>query len=83
MAKITVYTADNCPYCHKAKLLLADRGVPYTEMKIGWDDEAQWDALYGRSKMKTVPQIFADDKLVGGYSELAELDKKDSLKSLR
>jgi glutaredoxin 3 len=83
MAKITVYTSENCPYCTKAKQLLGDRGIPFTEVKIGWDDDAQWDAFFKKSKMKTVPQIFNDDALIGGYSDLATLDQKDSLDSLK
>ena len=83
MAKIIVYTTDNCPYCLKAKQLLSERGVPYSEVKIGWDDDAEWDALFERSKMRTVPQIFNGDQLIGGYTEIAELDQKDSLESLR
>lgn len=82
MANVTVYTSDGCPYCVRAKQLLKDRGVSYTEVKIGWDDDAQWDALYEKSKMKTVPQIFAGDTLIGGYTELAALDQKDQLKFL-
>jgi glutaredoxin 3 len=83
MAKIIVYTSDNCPYCLKAKRLLGDRGIAFTENKIGWDDDAQWDALYEKSKMKTVPQIFNGDALIGGYTELEALDKKDELASLK
>lgn len=83
MIKIIVYTSENCPYCLKAKRLLADRGVAFTENKIGWDDDAQWDALFAKSKMKTVPQIFNGDALIGGYTELAALDEKDQLASLR
>jgi glutaredoxin 3 len=83
MAKITVYTAENCPFCVRAKALLKSRGIPYTEVKIGWDDDAQWDALYVKSKLKTVPQIFNGEKLIGGYDNLAELDQKDGLASLQ
>jgi glutaredoxin 3 len=83
MAKITVYTAENCPYCIKAKNLLKDRGIAFSEVLIGWDDDAQWDALFVKSKMKTVPQIFNGDALIGGYTELAALDQKDQLGSLK
>jgi len=83
MAKITIYTSENCPYCVKAKRLLTDRGISYTETKIGWDDDAQWDALYERSKMKTVPQIFNGDQLIGGFTELAAMDQEDQLASLK
>jgi len=83
MSKVTVYTSESCPYCTRAKELLKQRGVAFSEVKIGWDDDAQWDALFARSKMKTVPQIFNGDALVGGFSELSDLDKKDQLVSLK
>jgi len=83
MAKITVYTTDNCPYCLRAKQMLSERGIPYEEIKIGWDDDAEWEALYKKSELKTVPQIFSGDTLIGGYTELSALDQKDQLESLR
>jgi glutaredoxin 3 len=83
MSKVTVYTSESCPYCVRAKALLKEREIPFTEVKIGWDDDAQWAALFERSKMKTVPQIFNGDTLIGGYNDLAELDKKNQLSSLK
>ena len=72
-----------CPYCVKAKNLLTQRGLKYEEEMIDdWSDE-KWDALAARSKMKTVPQIFANDQLIGGYGHLAELDAKDQLAGLK
>jgi glutaredoxin len=47
------------------------------------DDEAQWEALEKRSGMKTMPQIFVGDRLIGGYTDLADLDGKDQLSSLK
>lgn len=82
MAKVTVYTTSYCPYCIRAKALLAQRGVKFEEIQISDEDAAAWDSLYAKSGMKTVPQIFADEKLVGGYTELATLDRQDQLKSL-
>jgi len=81
--KITVYTAPSCPYCVQAKALLTRRGIPFEEIKYGWDEEAKWDELARRTGLSTMPQIFAGDQLIGGYSDLAELDSKDELKSLR
>ena len=83
MAKVTVYTMDYCPYCERAKAMLKQRGIAYEEVRVAEDDDAQWDALYKRSKLKTMPQIFADDRLVGGFTELNELDQKDALASLK
>lgn len=82
-ASVVVYTMAFCPYCERAKALLKQRGIPYQEKLVPMDDDAQWDALYQRSGMRTMPQIFAGDRLIGGYTELAELDRQDALKSLR
>lgn len=80
---VVVYTMDYCPYCERAKRLLKERGVAFQEVRVPEDDEAQWDALYERSGMRTMPQIFAGDKLVGGFTELAEQDARDRLASLK
>ena len=80
--KVVVYTMNYCPYCLRAKQLLTQRGVPYTEVLVPEEDDAQWDALYQRSGMRTMPQIFNGDQLIGGYTELAAQDQKDQLKSL-
>ena len=81
--QIVVYTMTFCPYCERAKALLKQRGIPFLEKLVPMDDDAQWDALYQRSGMRTMPQIFAGDRLIGGYTELAELDRQDGLKSLQ
>lgn len=83
MKKVTVYTMESCPYCLRAKDLLKRRGIPFEEILVPMDDDAQWDALFKRSGMQTMPQIFAGDHLIGGYTDLAELDSKDSLVSLK
>jgi glutaredoxin 3 len=80
--KVIVYTMNYCPYCLRAKQLLTQRGVPYAEVLVPEEDDAQWDALYQRSGMRTMPQIFNGDQLIGGYTELAAQDQKDQLKSL-
>ena len=85
MAKVTVYTTDYCPYCVRAKDLLKRRGVAFEEFKLGQgpDDDQAWDELYLRSQMRTVPQIFADGKILGGFTELSALDQKDQLAWLK
>lgn len=82
MKKVQVYTMRYCPYCVRAKQLLTQRGIPFEEILVEDDDDAQWDALFKRSGMKTMPQIFHGSDLIGGYTELAALDRKDQLKSL-
>lgn len=82
-AKVTIYTMESCPYCLRAKDLMKRRGVEFREVLVPMDDEAQWDELEKRSGMKTMPQIFAGERLVGGFQELAALDQKDQLSSLK
>ncbi len=83
MEKVLLYTMDGCPFCERAKALLKQRGVPFEEKRVDLDNDAEWDRLYKLSGMKTMPQIFAGEKLVGGYTELAALDVKDKLVSLK
>ncbi len=87
MNSVKVYSMQNCPYCVKAKSLLTQRGVGFdVEMIDDWSDE-KWDQLCKKSGMKTVPQIYvtrgSEENLIGGYTELAELDSKDKLSSLK
>lgn len=81
-AAVKVYTMDGCPYCEKAKALLTRRQVAYQEIRVPYEDDAEWERLEKISGLKTMPQIFHGDRLIGGYSDLDALDKKDSLKSL-
>jgi len=80
--KIMIFTADYCPYCKKAKALLTQRGIHFEETQVN-KANSEWEALCKRSGMKTIPQIFAADQLIGGYSDLEELDRQDGLKSLK
>lgn len=66
----TVYTMENCGYCSAAKALLKQKGLPYKEILVPLDDDVQWIALEKRTGMRTMPQIFKNDVLVGGYREL-------------
>lgn len=81
--KVVVYTMNYCPYCERAKALLQRKGIAFEEVRVPEEDDAAWDALEKRSGMKTMPQIFADDELIGGYTELAARDAQDGLESLR
>ncbi len=81
--KIKVYSMLNCPYCVKAKGLLQQRGVPFETIMIDDWSDAEWDNFVKKTGMKTVPQIFVGDRLIGGYSQLEEVDQQDQLKSLK
>ncbi|MBC7397363.1 MAG: glutathione S-transferase N-terminal domain-containing protein [Bdellovibrionales bacterium] len=83
MKKITVYSMLNCPYCVKAKNLLTQRGVNFETIMIDDWVDSKWDDFAKKSGMKTLPQIYADDQLIGGYTQLAEVDAKDQLASFK
>jgi glutaredoxin 3 len=81
MAKIEIYTTPTCPYCHAAKALLADKGVDFTEITVLDPDlrTAMTERAHGR---RTVPQIFIGDTHVGGYDDMAALDRDGGLDGL-
>lgn len=69
--KATVWSKNHCPYCDQAKNLLTLKGIEYEERNInnGWDRE---DLLAAVPGARTVPQIFLDDQLIGGFTELKQ-----------
>lgn len=69
--RVEVYSKDGCPYCTKAKELLKKRGLAFTEHKVGGDVTKEMIQERVGSPIRTVPQIFIDDKHIGGYTELA------------
>lgn len=81
MAKVVVYTKENCPYCVMAKNLLNAKLVPFEEIRIDLD-ESKRDEMIARSQRKTVPQIFINDQPIGGYDDLAGLAKSGKLDDL-
>ncbi len=82
-SNVTVYTMDFCPYCERAKGLLKERGIPYDEVKVPMDDDAQWAALEKKTGLKTMPQILHGERIIGGYTDLAAIDQRDRLASLK
>jgi glutaredoxin 3 len=81
MAQVVLYSAQPCPYCTFAKRLLEARGVAYDERDLTGDFEQRM-RLIERTGKRTVPQIFFGDHLVGGYDELAALDRSGELMPL-
>ena len=81
-ANVEIYTWATCPFCIRAKLLLWWKGADFTEYKID-SDEAARDRMAQRANGKrTVPQIFVNDRHIGGCDDLYELDAKDELDPL-
>ena len=81
MAKIEIYTTPTCPYCHAAKSLLAEKGADYTEITV-LDPELRAAMTQRASGRRTVPQIFIGDTHVGGYDDMAALDRQGGLDAL-
>ncbi len=74
---ILLYTTNDCPYCHAAKDLLKSKGSDFDE--VDGSEDADFEALVKRTGWKTVPQIFIGDTFIGGFRELADLDRNGSL----
>jgi glutaredoxin 3 len=76
MTQVTMLTGPTCGYCHAAKNLLQQRGINYEEVDLIKDsDQAQ--QLLIQSGQRTVPQIFINEKPIGGFSELSKLVRED------
>lgn len=81
MAKVEVYSKTYCPYCVRAKALLDQLGVDYTEIIID-DDEEQQKLMMERTKRRTVPQIIINGQPIGGFDDMAKLHRQGQLKPL-
>ena len=82
VARVQIYTAAMCPYCVRAKRLLAARGIAFDEADVGSDPTLRADVVR-RTGRRTVPQIFIDGQPIGGFDELAALDAAGELTGLR
>ena len=81
MSKVEIFTTQWCPYCHAAKTLLEEKGVTYDEVDVSDPDTRQ--AMVQRANgRRTVPQIFIGDTHVGGYDDMAALDRRGQLDPL-
>ncbi len=81
-AAVTIYTSAFCPYCVWAKQLLEQKAVRYHEIRIDQEPD-QTDIMVERSGGRlTVPQIFIGDHHIGGYDDMAALDREGRLDPL-
>lgn len=82
MATVTMYCTAVCPYCVRAEMLLKQRGVTEIQ-KIRIDqDPDQRSVMMERTGRRTVPQIYIGDTHVGGFDDLAALDRANGLMPL-
>jgi glutaredoxin 3 len=82
MAKIEIYSKNTCPYCTMAKRLLESKGQEYEEINLNQHPERTDEMMERTGGKMTVPEIFIDGKLVGGYDDLAALETAGELDAL-
>ena len=81
-SSIQLYTTGYCPFCIRAKELLTRKGIAFEEINLdGKPDEL--NALKDRTGQRTVPQIFINGNLIGGFTELAGMDSRGELEGLK
>lgn len=74
MASVEIYTTQTCGYCMAAKALLRKKGVDFTEIDVSRDPEQRAAMTRRAGGSRTVPQIFIDNRHVGGCDDLHALD---------
>lgn len=68
--KVLIYTKDNCIWCDRAKFLLDSKKISYNEIDLSDDSERLKFYEKIGDNVKTVPQVFIDDKRIGGFQDL-------------
>jgi glutaredoxin 3 len=82
MANILMYTSAVCPYCMNAERLLASKGVKdINKIRVDLQPEKR-DEMIAKTGRRTVPQIFIDDRHIGGFDDLRALDLAGGLDPL-
>lgn len=82
MQSVEIYTSPLCGYCHAAKRLLNEKGVSFAEYNVLMNPERRQEMLDRAHGRHTVPQIFIGDTHVGGYDDMAALDRDGKLDPL-
>ena len=82
MPEVEVYTQPWCPYCARAKRLLADKGVAFREIDAPHGTPAREESIRRSGGQTTVPQIFIDGRSIGGCDELIDLERAGELDAM-
>ena len=75
---VTLYSTRFCPYCIRAKQLLESKGVAYRDIPVDGNRELR-EEMIAQSGRHTVPQIWIGERHVGGYDDLAALQRAGQL----
>ncbi len=81
MKNIVIYSTPSCPYCNMAKQLLSSLDLEYKEIDLSANPE-ELEKLIEKTKMQTVPQIFINEKFIGGFDDLNKLKQDNELEAL-
>lgn len=81
MARVRMYTTAVCPFCQMAERLLQSKGAEIDKVRVDLDP-AERNAMMEKTGRRTVPQIYIGDTHVGGYDDLAALDRAGKLDPL-
>jgi glutaredoxin 3 len=81
-ANVEIYTWSTCPFCIRAKSLLNQKGVEFTEYCIDGDEAARAKMSERANGRRSVPQIFINDHHVGGCDDIHALDRQGKLDEL-
>lgn len=79
MTRILLYTTPLCGYCRAAKQLLRGKGLDFEEIDVAYDADKRAEMIDRAQGLRTVPQIFIHGRHVGGYDELAALEREGKL----
>ena len=82
MARIEIYTKAFCPYCTRAKQLLAAKGAEFEEYDITMGGPHRSEMIQRANGRTTVPQIFIDGRHIGGSDDLYSLDREGRLEPM-
>lgn len=79
---VTIYTTPYCPYCIRAKQLLSQKNVLFTEVDLSREPAQVRTALTAKTRHRTVPQIFIGEQFIGGCDDLFNLERQGKLDGL-
>ena len=79
MVSVEMYTTAACPYCVAAKNLLKQKGFDYSEIRVDTDPQRREEMLKRTGGRRSVPQIFINDTLIGGFDDLVSADRSGKL----
>ena len=82
MKSIVIYTGPSCNFCDAAKRLLVRNNATFSEIDIASKEGLMEEMIQKANGKRTIPQIFIDDKHIGGYQELRALEKENKLQDL-